>query len=65
VGVLVTADRQVSLQIFSFSDLQNSDLHADAIYQGGREGNANDDPLSRLLRISNSGGFRYRKSRCA
>jgi hypothetical protein len=34
----------------------------DAVYQGDRKGNAADDPISRLLKVSNQGGFRYRGS---
>ena len=34
----------------------------DATYQGGRAGNAGDDPFPRLLGVSNMGGFRYRGS---
>lgn len=36
------------------------DLHIDSIYKGGRNGNAGDDPLPKLLSVSNQGGFRYR-----
>ena len=43
-----------------FADLSTADLHVDAIYQGGRHGNAADDPFPALLRMSNQGGFRYR-----
>jgi hypothetical protein len=43
-----------------FSDLQSTDLHVDAIYEGARCGNAGDDPFPRLLRVSNMGGFGYR-----
>jgi len=43
-----------------FNELANSPLLVDAIYKGGRRGNAGDDPLGPLLRLSNSGGFRYR-----
>jgi hypothetical protein len=43
-----------------FEQLAVSDLQVDAIYQGGRRGNAGDDPLGPLLKVSNSGGFRYR-----
>ncbi len=50
------------MQIIPFSDIHNADLQVDAIYQGKREGNAGDDPLPRLLKVSNSGGFRYRGS---
>jgi hypothetical protein len=32
----------------------------DAIYQGGRSGNAGDDPFPALLGMSNQGGFRFR-----
>ncbi|MCS3576548.1 restriction endonuclease [Bradyrhizobium elkanii] len=31
----------------------------DAVYQGGRNGNASDDPLPHLVGVSNQGGFRY------
>lgn len=31
----------------------------DAIYEGGRNGNASDDPLPHLVGVSNQGGFRY------
>jgi hypothetical protein len=40
--------------------LGTSDLFVDAEFQGGRKGNAGDDPLSQLLSVSNQGGFRYR-----
>lgn len=40
-------------------ELQASDLLVDAVYQGGRSGNASDDPLPHLLGVSNQGGFRY------
>jgi hypothetical protein len=41
-------------------ELRSSDLIVDAIYQGGRKGNAGDDPLPRLIRVDSQGGFRYR-----
>jgi Restriction endonuclease AspBHI N-terminal/Restriction endonuclease len=47
-------------QTFEFSDLSDADLLIDAVYRGGRKGHAGDDPLSRLLEVSNQGGFRYR-----
>lgn len=31
------------------------------IYKGGVNGNASDDPLSKLLGVNNQGGFRYRR----
>jgi hypothetical protein len=48
--------------IVSFAHLAEADLRLDVVYQGGRRKNASDDPLPRLLRVSNSGGFRYRGS---
>lgn len=39
--------------------LDLSDLLVDAIYEGGRSGNAGDDPLVPLLGVSNQGGFRH------
>jgi hypothetical protein len=44
--------------IVSFANLADVDLVLDRVYQGGRRKNASDDPLPRLLRVSNSGGFR-------
>ena len=48
------------MQLIPFSYAHSTDLQVDAVYQGGRLGNAGDDPLPRLLNVSNSGGFRYR-----
>ena len=48
------------MQIVPFSDAGSTDLRVDAVYRGGRMGNAGDDPLPHLLNVSNSGGFRYR-----
>ena len=48
------------MQIVPFSDARSTDLCVDGVYQGGRMGNAGDDPLPLLLSVSNSGGFRYR-----
>ncbi|RYE44526.1 MAG: restriction endonuclease [Hyphomicrobiales bacterium] len=50
---------QISRPI-GFEELASADLLIDAIYMGGRSGNAGDDPLGRLVAVSNSGGFRYR-----
>src|SRR5271170_676438 len=49
-----------SLGTVAFSELQDADLCVDAVYQGGRRGNAGDDPLAPLLTVSNQGGFRYK-----
>lgn len=39
--------------------LRAADLIVDRLYDGGRDGNAGDDPLTDLLGVSNQGGFRY------
>jgi len=39
--------------------LGTADLILDAVYEGGRAGNAGDDPLGPLLGVSNQGGFRH------
>lgn len=43
----------------SFDSLTDSDLFIDAVYKGGCRGNAGDDPVSKLLKCGNQGGFRY------
>lgn len=43
-----------------FEELSSADLRVDALYEGGRAGNAGDDPLPRLLRVDSQGGFRKR-----
>jgi hypothetical protein len=48
------------LRTISVDQLHTADLHVDACYQGGRFGNAADDPLPRLVRVDSQGGFRYR-----
>jgi hypothetical protein len=49
-----------SQQVVARDALSTADLCVDAVYQGGRAGNASDDPISPLLSVSNMGGFRYR-----
>jgi len=44
---------------FRIEELNNADLIVDATYEGGRSGNAGDDPLHSLIGVSNQGGFRY------
>lgn len=39
--------------------LQTKELIVDNVYQGGRNGNASDDPLHSLTGTGNQGGFRY------
>lgn len=50
------------MEVVPFSEVRSADLRVDAVYQGGRTGNAGDDPLPHLVSVSNSGGFRYRGS---
>lgn len=47
------------MMIFTSDQIQTADLVVDAEYQGLRRGNAGDDPLHKLLGVSNQGGFRY------
>ena len=47
-------------KIIGFDELASCDLYVDAVYQGGKSGNAGDDPLPRLLGLANQGGFRRR-----
>lgn len=47
------------MQRFPFTRLESCDLVVDAVYEGGRSGNAGDDPLPRLIGVINQGGFRY------
>ncbi len=42
--------------------LTSTDLIVEAVYEGGRNGNAGDDPLPKLMRVDAQGGFRYRGS---
>lgn len=48
------------MRTIPFDQLNTSDLYVDARYEGGRFGNAGDDPLPRLLRVDSQGGFRKR-----
>ncbi len=43
-----------------FNNLKNSDLIKEKIYHGGNESNLKSEPISKLLSVGNSGGFRYR-----
>lgn len=48
------------MQVVPRSHLSTTDLHIDAVYEGGRSGNYGDDPFPVLLGMSNQGGFRFR-----
>jgi hypothetical protein len=45
-----------------FAELATADLVVDRIYRGGRAGNRGDDPISKVLPVGNSGGFRFQGS---
>lgn len=45
-------------QVVEFSQLAGADLVLDRVYRGGAIGGTADDPLSKLLRVGNQGGFR-------
>ncbi|WP_304452097.1 restriction endonuclease [Nocardiopsis sp. YSL2] len=48
-----------STRTFPFSGLTESDLHLDAVYQGGTAGHSGDDPIARIVaKVGNQGGFR-------
>jgi hypothetical protein len=46
----------------AFADLPTADLVVDRVYRGGTARNRGDDPISKLLPVGNSGGFRFRGS---
>jgi len=50
------------LHIIPKEQLEGADLFIDATYQGGRSGNAGDDPFPALLGMANQGGFRIQGS---
>jgi Restriction endonuclease AspBHI N-terminal/Restriction endonuclease len=45
-------------RVIGFDQLAGADLVVDRVYRGGAAGNTSDDPLSKLLRVGNQGGFR-------
>jgi len=49
----------MSSKVFLFSELDQADLVIDAVYEGGTSGHIGDDPISKLMRCGNQGGFRY------
>ncbi|MFE1881883.1 restriction endonuclease [Streptomyces diastatochromogenes] len=47
----------------AFEDLATADLVVDAVYAGGSNGHAGDDPIAPLFKgVGNRGGFRYKGS---
>lgn len=49
--------------VYTVDELSSSNLVIDARYSGSRNGNSSDDPLTKLLSLSNQGGFRIRGKR--
>jgi len=49
--------------VFKFNDLEKADLIPGAIYEGGTNKNAGDDPIAKLMNVGNAGGIRTRKSK--
>lgn len=47
---------------FNFEELEGAPLIIDANYKGGSNGNAGDDPITKLLQVGNQGGFRPKKN---
>lgn len=43
----------------AFENLADADLHVGTTYMGGACGHVGDDPLARLMRCGNMGGFRF------
>jgi hypothetical protein len=48
----------MNARVVPFDDLAEDDLIVDAVYLGGIANNAADDPLNKLTRCGNMGGFR-------
>jgi hypothetical protein len=46
------------MTLIKHQNLQTSDLYVDAIYEGGSQKNIGADPISKILPVGNSGGFR-------
>jgi hypothetical protein len=49
-------------RVVSFDELCHADLRVGWTYEGGSQGNAGDDPISKLMGCGNQGGFRIRGS---
>lgn len=47
------------MEIVPFAAVGSSDLIVDRVYAGGRAGNRGDDPVSKVMPVGNSGGFRF------
>jgi hypothetical protein len=50
---------QTNGRLIRFSEVAQADLFVDAIYEGGTTGTSGDEVISKILKVSNQGGFRY------
>ena len=55
----IVASGNKKVNTIPFAQLEGVHLAAGTVYEGGVTGNLSDDPLARLLKGGNSGGFRY------
>jgi len=46
---------------FTFEELGEAPLIIDAIYEGGKKGSFDDDPISKVLKVGNQADFRPAK----
>jgi hypothetical protein len=46
-------------KVFPLAELKTAPLVVDAAYAGGSAGNTGDDPIGKVLKVGNQGGFRY------
>jgi hypothetical protein len=60
---LADADRSSIMTTVPFTQLADSDLVVEAVYEGGTAGTVADDPLGKLLPCGYQGGFRIAGSR--
>ncbi len=47
------------MRYFRNKELDKCDLLIDAVYEGGNAGNTTDDPINKMLKVGNQGGFRF------
>ena len=50
------------MQVVPFVGVGRADLIVEATYTGGSAGNRGDDPISKVLKVGNVGGFRFQSS---
>lgn len=49
----------MAMEPVPFDQLADADLEVDRVYQGGTAKNIGSDPVAKLLKVGNQGGFRY------